>query len=346
MKILFDGRILMHKEITGVERYSKSILECLRKSRGTIDVLVPSYTSRLFQHFWEHSVLPLKSQKYDILFCPANIAPLWKPKKTKLVVTIHSLSYKYFPDSYSMFFEFYYKMVTPRIIKLADKIIAVSDTEKKRIIENYPLAMSKITTIYNGINTECFQNKTEKSQQKEKYILYIGSFNPLKNLLGVVKAFSKIYGKINSKLVIIGVKTSIFCENKEFVKALKSIPKGLIEFKGQINDPKLIARYYANASALVFPSFYEACSFPPLEAMACGCPVIASNIPSLVEICGDAAYYVNPFDIDNIARGIVTVLGNKSMTKGLIIKGVENAKCFSWDEAGKKTLKVFSDVLH
>ena len=109
---------------------------------------------------------------------------------------------------------------------------------------------------------------------------------------------------------------------------------------------KDLPHLYSEAAAFVFPSLYEGFGLPPLEAMACGCPVIVSNAASLPEVCGDAAYYVDPYDVESIAEGIYKVLMNEILRQDLIAKGLERVKLFSWEKAAKEHLKVFEEVLN
>jgi glycosyltransferase involved in cell wall biosynthesis len=119
-----------------------------------------------------------------------------------------------------------------------------------------------------------------------------------------------------------------------------------IIFTGYINDINELTNIYQKALIFVFPSVYESFGFPPLEAMACGCPVVVSNVASLPEVCGDAAYYVDPYSVESIAEGIYNVLTDESLRQSLIKKGLERAKLFSWEKAAKEHLKVFEEVLN
>lgn len=346
MKILFDGRVLRHKNITGVERYAIGILKHFKKLGIDISILSPNTKSKYFQHLWEHTILSFKSKDYDILFCPSNIAPIWKPKNIKLIVTIHDLSYRYFPNSYSKLFRFYYRFLIPKIIENSDKIITVSNVELEQIVLYYPKAREKIVSIYNGIDSEYILEYKNVNFKKGKYILYVGSLNQRKNLQGLAKAFLKIHKAIDCKLVIIGTKIGVFQKNYNLTEVLQLIPSRLIEFKGQINDQKILFEYYKNASLFVLPSFYEACSFAPLEAMASGCPIVASNIAALKEECGDAAYYVDPYSVESIAEGIYKVLTDETLRQSLIQKGLERARLFSWEKSAREHLRVFEEVLN
>jgi glycosyltransferase involved in cell wall biosynthesis len=107
-----------------------------------------------------------------------------------------------------------------------------------------------------------------------------------------------------------------------------------------------LVEYYNKASLFVFPSFFEGFGIPPIEAMACGCPCVVSNVASLPEVCGDAAYYVNPYDVEDIARGIETVLNDEKLRNDLIKKGFENIKRFSWQDSARKIIEIIKSENH
>jgi len=125
---------------------------------------------------------------------------------------------------------------------------------------------------------------------------------------------------------------------------LAKIPSEKIEFKGYLDESELF-ELYRRASLFVFPSFYEGFGFPPLEAMACGCPVIASQTPSLMEVCGDAAYYVDPYDVEGIAEGIFRVLSDEGLRESLICRGLERARFFSGERSVSALLRIFDEAL-
>ena len=146
MKLLFDARVLTHKNYTGVENYTKNILNNIQNHLD-INIVKPNTTNKYIAHLWSHLILPFKNG--DILFCPANIAPLFVPKSKKVVVTIHDTAFLTYPKSFSKFFRVYYRVIMPSIIKRADKIITVSKESKKEIEKYYPTSTNKIEVIYN-----------------------------------------------------------------------------------------------------------------------------------------------------------------------------------------------------
>jgi glycosyltransferase involved in cell wall biosynthesis len=150
--------------------------------------------------------------------------------------------------------------------------------------------------------------------------------------------------RIPHRLVIAGGSNQIFKKDPQVKSLLEKIPKEKIEFKGYLDEGELF-ELYRRASLFVFPSFYEGFGFPPLEAMACGCPVIVSQTPSLMEVCGDAAHYIDPDDVESIAAGMLKVLSDEELQRSLIQKGLERARLFSGEQTVSALLRVFERVL-
>ncbi len=174
------------------------------------------------------------------------------------------------------------------------------------------------------------------------YLLYIGDMRPYKNLERSLEAFARL-NLTDLSFVIGGKKDPHFYPGIE-KKVDRLLLKDKVIFLGYVPEEDL-PHLYSEAAAFVFPSLYEGFGLPPLEAMACGCPVVASNAGSLPEVCGDAVRYVDPYDVESIARGIHEVLTDEVMRQNLRAKGLERAKLFSWERAAKEHLKIFEECL-
>jgi len=343
IKIGFDGRVFLHKNITGVERYSYEIYKYMKKiKKSDITLFKPSSKNRYLHHLWVYTYLPYQAKKknVDVLFCPAGAAPFNLVKNILLGVTIHDIAFLNYPELYSRAFRLYYKLVLPFIINRANIIFAVSNNEKRRIEEYYPHSRGKIFTVYEGVSS-IFVNR---NHERKKIILAVASLNKNKNLSSLLRAFKKTLRDIPHKLILVGGVRKITSSDHQALKLVNSIPSDRIEMTGYINDEQLV-NYYNIAELFVFPSLYEGFGLPPLEAMACGCPVVVSNTASLPEVCGDAAYYVDPYDVDSIAEGIYKVLIDENLRKTLIQKGLERAKLFNWEKTARQILRVFEEVL-
>ncbi len=339
MKLIFDARMLTHKSYTGIENYTKYILGNLSKK---IDITVskPKTTNKYLSHLWNHLILPFSSG--DILFCPATSAPIVVPKNKKLVMTVHDVAFLTYPKSFSKLFQIYYSFLLPRNLERADAIITISEVSKKEIVRFFPNFKDKIEVIPLGIDDKYRVVKTLKKKQR---ILYVGSINERKNLIGTIEAFEKLPKELGYILIIVGNFFDIFSlshKMKETLKRAKNNNK--IIFKQDLDDEALIEEYNV-ATIFIFPSFYEGFGLPPLEAMACGTPVITSNISSMPEVCGDAAVYVDPYDINDISKKIEFLITNQEERERLIKKGLKRVKHFTWEKSAKKHLDVMKGLV-
>ncbi len=337
MKLIFDYRVLTHKTYTGVENYAKNILENI-KGKCKLSIAKPITTNKYLAHLWTHIILPFKSG--DILFCPANIAPIFVPSNKKLVVTIHDIAFITHPNTFSKFFRIYYKFIMPFVIKRADKIITASNYSRSEIEKQYPLSKQKVEVIYLGADSRYKKFDIDKKDQ----ILYVGSMNERKNFIGVVKAFELLNSE-NYKLIVVGNFGSNFVideSNKLTIEKAKNNPN--IEFKSGVSDDDLI-KLYNNSKLFVFPSFYEGFGLPVLESMTCGTPVVCSSSTSLPEVGGDAVVYCDPFNVDDIKNKLELVLNDKKLQREMIQKGFKRAKEFSWENSANKHIEVFEEVM-
>ncbi len=282
----------------------------------------------------------------DLFFFPHYNAPFYMPENS--VITIHDLIHFKFPQYFGKLKVNLAKIILRNGVKKAKKIIVDSGSTAKDLVAMFPAIREKIKVIHIGISSGfkvIDKKKVDNFKRKKKldrYILYIGNKKAHKNLGGLVEAFLDAKRSFKDlKLVIIG-KRFKDVDIKAMLK-YKADAADIIELEN-IGDNEIIY-YYNAASAFVFPSFYEGFGLPPLEAMACGCPVIASNASSLPEICGDGAYYVDPDSTTSIARGICEVLGDEDLQKSLIAKGHKRAGLFKWEEAARKTLNVFMETI-
>lgn len=242
-----------------------------------------------------------------------------------------------------------YKFLFPRTLKTADRIIAVSNSTKRDLINYFNIPEEKIKVILEAAD-EKFKllNKEEINEVKQKYnlnfpfILYVGTLEARKNIPTLIKAFYKIKKKnIEHKLVIAGKKGWKYKEIFETIDKLDL--QNDVVFTGYVSDEDLPALYNA-ADLFVYPSIYEGFGLPPLEAMACGTPVITSNTSSLPEVVGDAGIMVDPCDVDGLTQTMCDVLTNDGLREDMIKKGLERAKMFTWEKCARETLKVYEEV--
>lgn len=291
-------------------------------------------------YMWEQLELPFYARK-GLLFCPGNMAPFVSLLfGQKMLVTVHDLSYLYFPEAYSLLFKLFYKIVVPLVLKNANAVVTVSNSAKDSILNRYGYASDRLHVIPNGVFSK--NNILDKKAKggESPFVLYVGSLNKRKNLDGILNAAKLLNEKGQVRFVIVGACEKIFSSFKLDSSA------AYIDFKGQIDDVEDLIKLYRSASCFVFPSFYESFGFPPLEAMACGCPTIVSTAGSLPETCGDAAVYCDPFNANDIAEKIMLVITNETLQEELRQKGMAQARKFSWERCARETFAVIEKVLN
>ena len=233
-------------------------------------------------------------------------------------------------------------------IKRATHIIAVSHTTKRDLVQYLGIPEERISVVYEGIDHRVF-SPLERRLVDYHYLLYVGTEQPRKNLVGLLKAFSRLKSQRDFKdlkLVKVGRAGGPEAEfRKETLRAVRELElSDDVVFTEYVAEKDLPA-YYSGAECFILPSFYEGFGFPPLEAMACGCPVIVSNLASLPEIVGDAALSVDPKDISSLVGALHAVLTDERLKRELVSKGLERASQFSWEKAARETLKVYEAVL-
>ncbi len=339
MKLIFDARVLIHNNYTGVENYTKFILKNIG-DKLNFNRAEPNSKNKYFAHLWMHTVLPFT--KGNVLFCPANTAPIFLSKKKKLVITIHDIAFLTYPKTFSKLFQIYYSFLISLNVQRANEIITISQASKKEILLFFPEVEKKINIIPLGIDKKY---KLIPSLKKKKQILYVGSINERKNLIGTIKAFEKLPEELAYSLVIVGNFFDIFSLSQKMKETLQRAEKNTkIIFKQGLDDKALIEEYNIS-TILLFPSFYEGFGLPPLEAMACGTAVITSNTSSMPEVCANAAIYCDPFDIEDIKDKIQMLLSDATLQKEMIKRGLEHVKSFTWEKSLEKHLEVFQKVM-
>lgn len=276
------------------------------------------------------------------------------PKITgKVITTIHDMTYILYPETMD---EKNLKRITDDIdysVNRADKIITVSESSKNDIIKYLKVPSSKIEIVYNGVDYDRF-NKDYSNDEKravknkyslpEKYMLYMGTLEPRKNIESIVKAYSVFKKNYNSKikLVIAGKKGWLFESIFQLMERLNLEDEVIFTDYVDEEDKPII---YQMSSLFVFPSIYEGFGIPVLEAMAASVPVITSNVSSLPEVAGDAAILVSPKDIDAIAENMNKILTDNRLRESLINKGHIQAKKFTWEASAEKLYKIYKSMM-
>lgn len=344
----------LSQRLTGAQRGAIELCKQIKRLDPSVAFLAPknilykdlaeilgvTIIGKLTGHLWEQFDLPkfLRKQGQPVLLNLCNMAPLWYPRN---VVTIYDLAPFRNPAWFSLAFRTYYRFMIPIIAKKALKVFTGSTFSKQEIIEllGMPENHVKVIPLAVPANISRLANKSF-THENGKYVLAVSSIDPRKNFSRLVRAFLQL--KLpNTKLILVGGRNRLFSDTK-LQAALQNAEN--VVFTGYIQDAELVS-LYQNALCLVYPSLYEGFGLPPLEVMACGCPVIVSKAASLPEVCGDAAYYVDPYDVDSIAEGIYEVATNEQLRKTLIEKGTKRVAMFSWEKSAQQLLKVIKEVL-
>ncbi len=294
------------------------------------------------------SLLSLYKQ-YDLVHFPDYATPiLYRGKK---VATIHDMAMFTMKDKYTKSQVITKRFFMDRTIKTADKLICISEFTAKELKKYYPnIDDKKIEVIYNGFDYTQV-NLTEKEKQStlqkfninSKYLLYVGTIAPHKNIDRLIEAFKNLKEKgYKHQLVIAGKKGWMYNEVFEKVKELNL--EDFVVFTDYISDKELEV-LYQEADVFTFPSLYEGFGFPPIEAMARKVPVVSSGEGALLEVVGNAALICNPYDVNDISNKIEEVINNEELRLDLIFKGIDRYKYFSWEKTCKQTYEVYKSVL-
>lgn len=280
------------------------------------------------------------SGSFDIYFEP-NFVPLPGLKSKRIVTTVHDFSFQMDPawtlKSGSDFFSKHFF----RNIYRSDVIITDSNFIKKQALEFLKIESEKIVSIPLGVNHEIFKTQkiTDRRGLPENFILFVGSIQPRKNLKRLLQAYTSLSHNFrrDQKLVLVGQDG---WNQRDILELIKKHRSDICLLDSIKNDSELAGIYRA-ASVLICPSLYEGFGLPPLEAMACGCPAIVSNVASLPEVCGDAAYYIDPYDVENIADSLCRVSTDSEIRNAYIQKGLERAKLFTWEASAREHMRLF-----
>ncbi len=302
----------------------------------------------LFYLFFEWSIpFALKKYKIDYFISPDGYLPL-KSKVPSLAV-IHDIAFEHRSTDVGKLMLKYYRYYFPRFANKATRIATVSEYSKQDIINTYKVSENKIDVVYNGSN-ELYKPLDIVLQENTKtrytnncdYFVYVGSLNPRKNIANLLKAFDVFKRKdsTNKKLLIVG---KVMTDDQHFKLALESMQyKTDVLFTGRIPNEELHL-VLASATALVYIPFYEGFGIPILEAFNCNTPVITSNVTSLPEVAADAALFVDPNNVNEIAESMHLIL-NTIIRNNLKVKMKDRAINFSWEKTAQLLWKSFEKM--
>lgn len=289
----------------------------------------------------------ISRRTFDVFHGLSNFLPV--RKKCPYVVSIHDLTYFVQPERCPPLRRRYWYAMTRRTVNVADVIITCSENSRRDLERFFPRHKCRIEVVPYGLHTRYrrLESRIAPATLAQKgvslpYLLFVGTLEPGKNISRVIEAFDSVAPDFPThSLVIGGDKGWLFDEI--FATAERARNKNRIKFVGHLNDREVVD-FMNFCDVFVFPSLYEGFGLPPLEAMACGAPVITSNVSSVPEVVGDAAIMVEPRDTSGLTRELKRVLGDEQLQTELRDRGIEHVKQFSWTRAARETLSIYESV--
>jgi glycosyltransferase involved in cell wall biosynthesis len=300
---------------------------------------------------WEHLWLPgaLRREGVDLLHAPAVMMPLGRTSFAR-VVTIHDLVPMLFPATVPRKYALYMSWLLKRVACRADRIICVSEHTKGDVVRVLGVDPARISVVHEapqpGFQPVRDDQELARVRQRygisKPYFYHVGNIEPRKNLVGLVKAFVRLAPRGQSQLVLTGRQGWL---TRDIFRELGALDLGseviFTDYVAQEDLPRLLSA----AVAFVFPSLYEGFGLPVLEAMACGTPVITSNISSLPEIAGGAALLVDPRQEEELAQAMARVLEDRDLRDHLSRAGLARAAQFTWDQAARQTMAAYGQAM-
>ena len=324
---------------TGVQRYARSVLELL-SDRVALIQPKPRVCGGVRGHLWEQISLPFQTGG-RLLWSPGNTGPLAVEKQVVSIMDASALDH---PEWFSPNFAAWYGFIIPRIARRARRVITISEFSRERIVETCGIDWSKVAVTplgYSGAfqpsTTEAIADVRARYKLPERYVVYVGSIEPRKNLARLVEAWTRV-ARRDCSLAIVGVQGRIFSDPN-----MPELPQTISQL-GWVPDRDLPA-LYSGAFFFVYPSLYEGFGLPPLEAFACGCPAIVSRATSLPEVCGEAALYFDPESVKDIAEKIALALSDESLREDLRKRTLQRAHQFSWSRCADETFRILSEAV-
>jgi len=305
-------------------------------------------------HWWSVGLpLYIRRARFDLFHGTNFDVPLGNPlwQKRRSVVTIHDLSALVHPEKHRSRLVRRARLRLPLVVRVAGKIITPTESVKREVCDRFHVKPEKVTAIHSAARSS-FQPMTSAQTAEirrrlgveDNFLLFVGTLEPRKNLLTLLKAFEQMIANtaLRPQLVIAGGEGWLMDDMFAFIR--KSGVSERLRFTGYLSDEDLRA-LYSSCRVFVYPSVYEGFGLPPLEAMACGAPVIAGRIPSLQETLGSAARLVEPLNVEALGREIVGLLEDDNQRQALGAAGPGHAGKFSWEKSAQLTLGVYQEVL-
>ena len=356
----------------GVSRYIERLVRALPTALGAEDDLVaygvrgtsapapelerawrpaPSWLpveQRMVRIPWEQAVLPLltRRDRLDVFHAPVNVAPLLAPCPT--VVTVHDLAFLREPGRLPARRRRYLTTMTRASVRRAARVLAVSEYTKNDLLEAFGVPPDRVVVTplavdetFSPPSLEALAVFRAKHGLAGPFVLYVGTLEPRKNVPGLLRAFAEIVTEVPHELVLVGAQGWM---TEEIDRALSDVRlEGRVRVTGYADDAEL-PLWYGAADLFVYPPFYEGFGLPPLEAMACGTPVVASAVSSLPEVADDAALLVDPADREALADAMRRVLTDPALAAELRTRGRTRAARCSWARTAVATVVAYREA--
>ncbi len=371
MRVVINLAFLKSEHVGGSWTYSFNLVRMLEKFQHQADFLVlineklaPKFSSvqlpqevipvdpdsRISRIYWEQVSLPSILRRYspDVFHSTGNVLPWRLPCKS--VVTIHDFQYYHYPRNFSLPRRQYLALMVPFSMKNADHIICVSKSTEQDATRLFRIDSGKMSVVYEaGLVDGEIAKATEETPVLRRYglarpfVLSAGSLLPHKNLGMLIKVFARIAARIPHDLVIVGESFGNDRAIRNTVERELCDQQDRVKICGFVGRDDLLGLYH-HADAFVFPSLFEGFGIPILEAMGCGCPVVASRSTSIPEIVGNAGEYFEPTDSDDMASTILRVCQDAALRASLRERGISQARKFSWVKMADETMDVYRKV--
>lgn len=341
------------RPVTGVERFAHEVSSRLAKhpNFAVTEIAPVASLSGLKGHAWEQFVLPGRRDQNGVLFSPCNTGPI---RVQNQLVVIHDAAVWDCPEGFSTSFRWVYQQLLPRLAKRAKAVATVSEFSRERLASHLGIPEEKIQVLGNAVSATFSPGDEVRSEPAVPSLLCVGSMDPRKNLDRLVRAWLDL--KARGKLPEDAILQLVGGTNPRNFASFAQSNDTSIQWLGRIDDAELIC-HYRRASAFIYPSFYEGFGLPPLEAMACGCPILISHAASLPEVGGPAAdmsdtnssgaaIYFDPFSENAIGQAISGFFALDALSRDRLKKNaLMRAGQFSWDAVADRAAERLQQIL-